>query len=353
MGSQQVVFERFPAGRAESAPVSPVDAPRSPFQAYLRELHLPLIVVLMTMSVIIGAIGFALRPGTDRPPAVSNSRITLYVFQNGSAAIPYIDPTRLSVDEIMTQENSSTVLIQLDLFAAFAAPRVAQWRLGIPVSQSQPYPCPDPYNYLGTAHPNPVTIQNARLTVGGQAATPAVIANFVGHRSGQTASNVLGLSGESPGVTRAGALTPVGEVDLCWKSNLPMAFDGEFASAALPAVATVSSDTGSGLPADLTRTLYFENINENRQPITAEYSLQAGALPTSTDPYGWHWSGSQGGGSVQVTAVDIPVSQHEAYLGFVSGVLFGVAGAAVVAILQEILEPIRLRRRTQRRAQRE
>jgi hypothetical protein len=48
---------------------------------------------------------------------------------------------------------------------------------------------------------------------------------------------------------------------------------------------------------------------------------------------------------VQLTATNIQLSQHEAYLGFVSGVLFGVVGGAVVLILQELLEPIRIRRR--------
>ena len=177
--------------------------------------------------------------------------------------------------------------------------------------------------------------------------TPAEIANFVGHTSTRTASNVLALYGESPGMVRADSMAPIAEVDLCWKSDRPMAFDGEFASASLPAIAVVSLANDTNLPLDLTRTLYFENIHENPQPITAEYSLQAGALPTGTDPYGWHWSGTQVEGPVQVTAVDIPVSQHEAYLGFVSGVLFGVVGGAVVLILQEVLEPIRLRRRAQ------
>lgn len=347
MGSEQVLFERHPAGHAESAIASPATASRWSFRDYVAEIHLPLVVVLVILSAIIGGIGFALRPGTDEPPTVSSPAITLYIFQQGSAAAPFIDPTRVSVDEIMMQETSSTVLLQLDLFAAFAASGVVHWQLGTTVSLSQPYPCPDLYDYLGTAQPDPVIIQNAELTIGGHTATPAVSANFVGHRSARTASNVLGLYGQSPGVVRAGDIAPIGEVDLCWKSEFPMAFDGEFASASLSAVTAVSQTSGNSLPLDLSRTLYFENIHQNPQPITAEYSLQAGTLPTSTDPYGWNWSGSQGGSSVQVTTIDIPASQHEAYLGFLSGVLFGVVGGAVVLILQEILEPIRLRRRAQ------
>jgi hypothetical protein len=134
-------------------------------------------------------------------------------------------------------------------------------------------------------------------------------------------------------------------VDLCWTRDLPAAVDGEFTSVSLPTVTPVP-EGNSSFRVDVTRSLCFENIIQRHQPITAEYSLQAGTLPTSTDPFGWHWSASQGD-LVQVTATNIPVSQHEAYLGFVSGVLFGVVGGAVVLVLQEILEPLRLRRRTQ------
>jgi hypothetical protein len=156
---------------------------------------------------------------------------------------------------------------------------------------------------------------------------------------------VLGLSGQSPGSAKSGDLVPVAEVDLCWNSDRPMAFDGEFAAASLPGVSTYLENGASTIPVSLTRSLYFDNPHEDQQPLTAEYSLQAGTLPTSTDPDGWHWAAGTGDGTVQLTATNIQESQHEAYLGFVSGVLFGVVGGALVLILQELLEPIRPRRR--------
>ncbi|HEX3922683.1 MAG TPA: hypothetical protein VHY31_10390, partial [Streptosporangiaceae bacterium] len=317
-----------------------------PSRGYLAELHVPLVAVLVILSVIIGAIGFALRPGTDAPPPVSDNGLALYVDQQRSATSVPEGPERVSVDETMMQEDSSTVLLQIDVFAAFARAGVARWELGTSVSGAQPYPCPDPYSYLGTAQPDPFVTRDGYLVIGSRRVTPTIVANFVGRRSTRTAANVLGLYGQSPGGTPAGRLAPVAEVDLCWTRNLPMAFDGEFASAALPAVTVPSQSSGTGPPVSLTRSLYFENKVQPHQPVTAKYSLQAGTLPTSTDPFGWHWSGSQQQGPVQVTAIDIPLSQHEAYLGFLSGVLFGVVGGAVVLILQELLEPIRLRRRT-------
>jgi hypothetical protein len=346
MTSEQVLFARDPGEAPETSASSiQADGPPSRFQRYLAEIHLLLVVVLVILSVIIGAIGFALRPGTDEPPAVSNANLTLYVYEQKSpSAIPN-DPARVDVDEIMMQDTSSIVLMQIDLFATFPKAGAAHWELGTSISQSQPYPCPDPYTYLGTAQPDPVSINNAQFTIGNHPVNRAGIANFVGHRSTRTAANVLGLYGQSPSSVQIGRLSPIAEIDLCWTRNLPMAFDGEYASAALPAVAVVSETTGMDLPINLTRSLYFENIRQPHQPITAEYSLQAGTLPTSTDPSGWHWSGGQRPGSVELTAVDISISQHEAYLGFLSGVLFGIVGGALVLILQEILEPVRVRRR--------
>ena len=181
------------------------------------------------------------------------------------------------------------------------------------------------------------------MTIGGQAVTQAELGDFTGHTSQKNASNVLGLYGLAPGVVRADSLAPIAEVDLCWTSDRPMAFDGEFASASLPGIEAPSSGNCSALPLDL--TLYFDNLQENLQPVTAQYSLQAGTLPTSTDPVGWHWAARPGQWFGAADSDKYSGAQHEAYLGFVSGVLFGVVGGAVVLILQELLEPIRIRRR--------
>jgi hypothetical protein len=330
MGTEQVLFARLPA----------VSRPDSP--GYFSQLHLPLVVALLVVCVIIGIIGFDFRPGTDAPPAVSDQALTLYVYQQNPATAALIDPAQVSADEIMIQENSSTVLVQLDVFASFASAGQAQWYLETGASQARPYSCPDLDNYLGTAHPDPVSTLNGRLTIGSQTATPAVIAGFVGRRDTTTAPDVLGLDGRSPGAVPANVLAPIAEVDLCWTGQSPMAVDGEFTSAALPAVAAVP-ENGLSYPVDVTRSLYFDNPAA-RQAITAEYSLQAGTSPTSTDPFGWHWSGRQGA-LLQVTAVNTAVSQHETFLGFVSAVLFGVVGGAVVLLLQQVLEPFRARRR--------
>jgi len=274
----------------------------------------------------------------------------LYVNQQGASGAASTGPTRLIVDETMEQQDPSTVRVQLDVFAVFAAAGPVTWSLLGPRSSSQPYSCPDPYGYLGSAEPDPVsTTAGGQVTIGGQVVNQAELGGFTGHTSPNNASDVLGLYGLAPGIVQADSLVPIAEANLCWASDRPMAFDGEFASASLPGI-QARSLPGSDLPLDLTRNLYFDNSKENLQPVTAQYSLQAGTLPTSTDPFGWHWAAGEGSAAVQLTATNIQVAQHEAYLGFVSGVLFGVVGGALVLILQELMEPIRIRRRAMREA---
>jgi hypothetical protein len=78
-GSEQVLFQRLWPRPDGPPPVGPPEQAESAARSYLDDVHLPLLGVLVVLSVIIGAIGFALRPGTDKPPVVPNTDLTLYV----------------------------------------------------------------------------------------------------------------------------------------------------------------------------------------------------------------------------------------------------------------------------------
>jgi len=307
------------------------------------ELHIPFLVVLLVVWIVLAALGFGLRPGTDKPPTVPHPRLQLYVYQQKSPNGPPVRPAKVSVDEFVIQKTPSVVEVQVDLFGAFSHRGEVTWNLATAISQSQPRPCPDLYHYLGTAHSNPVVITNARLSIDGYPATSPVMRNFEGQRVTQTAADTLGLQGHPPGPVPSGTLAGLGEINLCWTRDWPIAFDGEYASASLPTV-NVGAVGRFAVPFDVTRSLYFDNPIQLAQPVTAQYSLQAGSLPTSTDPLGWHWSPDHGE-PIQITALNIPQSQHESYLGFLSGVLFGIAGGAFVTFLQETLEPLRRHRK--------
>jgi hypothetical protein len=266
-------------------------------------------------------------------------------------------PTELVVDETLLQKSSSTVQLQLDLLGASPQTQTMFWILNINTFKSQPYLCPDVHHYVGTAYQNPYASTKSYVTIAGHHASAAIIKNFEGLFAYGASKRTLGISGdltlvgESPGEIPANALVPVGEVNLCWNRNAPLKFNGEYATAALPGIsennsrviALIPHYTGHKLTLTVTQNLYFQNPLQSAQPTTSEYSLQAGSLPTRTDPFGWHWSGNSGT-LIQLTALNIVDSQHAAYLGFISGVMFGIAGGAFVALLHETLEPIRRRR---------
>ncbi len=317
---------------------------QSSFQGYLAALHLPLVVILFSLIVGGFLLGFGLRPGTDKPPAVPDFPIQLHVYQLGSS--PW--PSAISVDETLMQKTPSIVQLQIDLFGSFSTRGKVQWNLTTNSLQSQPHLCQpdDPYNYLGTVHPNPFADKLTGLILGSRRFTPSAIANFVGRRMPGTASNTFGLSGQSLGEIPANTISPLGEINLCWNRHAPIAFDGQYAAAAIPSVDILSFGNHRA-SLTVTQSLYFANPLESTQSITPEYALQAGPLPTGTDSFGWHWSSNQSN-LIQLTAISITRSQHESYLGFVSGVMFGIAAGALVAFLQETVGPVR-RRRIERR----
>jgi hypothetical protein len=47
---------------------------------------------------------------------------------------------------------------------------------------------------------------------------------------------------------------------------------------------------------------------------------------------------------LEVSAVNASETQHDTYRAFLSGILFGVAGGAAIALVQELVAPFRARR---------
>ena len=169
--------------------------------------------------------------------------------------------------------------------------------------------------------------------------TDDAIRGFTGSPWPKAARNTFALNGVSPGRARPRKFWPIAKATLCWTSPAPLAFNGPYFSANLPAV-QVNPDEDPRLRMEVTRNLYLINPALHDTPVTAQYSLQAGTSPTMTDPYGWHWAANRGQ-AVQLTGTSLPETQHEAYLGFISGVLLGIASGALVSLIQAVVEPFR------------
>jgi hypothetical protein len=123
-------------------------------------------------------------------------------------------------------------------------------------------------------------------------------------------------------------------IKLCWASGGPVQVSGAYLSARFVPVIT---SLGQSLV--LTRLL---NLGDG---TTADYSIQSAVQPS--DPYtvGWKWAVRPVASEpLEVSAVNASETQHDTYRAFLSGILFGVAGGAAVALVQELVAPFRARR---------
>ena len=60
---------------------------------------------------------------------------------------------------------------------------------------------------------------------------------------------------------------------------------------------------------------------------------------------GWEWSPRfPAGQAITISAVNTSDTQHDSYRAFLSGIVLGVPGGALVALIQELVAPFRARR---------
>ncbi|HEY1828519.1 MAG TPA: hypothetical protein VGF87_10880 [Acidimicrobiales bacterium] len=122
-------------------------------------------------------------------------------------------------------------------------------------------------------------------------------------------------------------------LELCWSVGGPVQANGAYLSARFIAVDDVQASVG------LARQL---NLGAG---TTADYSIQSVVQPSSDYGGGWQWSERPlARTALAVSAVNTSETQHDSYQAFLSGIVFGVAGGALVALIQELVAPFRSRR---------
>jgi hypothetical protein len=123
-------------------------------------------------------------------------------------------------------------------------------------------------------------------------------------------------------------------VSLCWSSNGPVNLNGSYLNAQFPQVDVNSHDQFLAVP--MMNVLYPDDGN------TADFVIQSPAAPKSTSADSWQWSASTTSGNslLRLSAVNTSASQHQEFLGFLSGLALGLAGGALIAILVELVGPI-------------
>ena len=86
----------------------------------------------------------------------------------------------------------------------------------------------------------------------------------------------------------------------------------------------------------ITRELFADGGN------TADYTIQSPATPTTYSTDSWQWSAQASAATalLRVSAVNASGTQQQAFRGFLSGIAFGRAGGALIAILLELIGPL-------------
>ncbi len=133
--------------------------------------------------------------------------------------------------------------------------------------------------------------------------------------------------------TEVDSVGPGVYVDICWTRDAPVRIVGAYLSAQFPSV----TEAYARRPL-ISSTLKLSGAN------TADYSIQSPVSPISTSTTSWSWSQTANAQPIHLSAINVTTSQHDNYRAFLSGITLGVAGAALIAIVQELIVPLSRRR---------
>jgi hypothetical protein len=125
---------------------------------------------------------------------------------------------------------------------------------------------------------------------------------------------------------------------LCWSSHAPIATNGAYLNAVLPPIHNY------GQPGVLQVDRQLNLGTSTSDPDTSAYTVQSLVQPDSVTPGGWQWHPRVPASlALTLSAVNSNETQKDSYRAFLSGILFGVAGGALVALIQEFVAPFRAR----------
>ncbi len=148
--------------------------------------------------------------------------------------------------------------------------------------------------------------------------------------------------------TSVGDTVPPPGVCLRFASGAPFSLSGPYLTARFPPLRGVSTDiawtevpqTGDLGAATVSRVLYLDGDAD-----TADFDIQTDPHPTVTNPSSWTWIAKNTPQVVQVAATNSSDAQHENNDAFYSGILFGVVGGALIALITELVVPLRRQHR--------
>lgn len=129
------------------------------------------------------------------------------------------------------------------------------------------------------------------------------------------------------------------QITMTFPAGIFYARAGSYANAALPAVSVIAPDA----------TIYQQMVLQG-SISPSQISVLEGPSPMSNSAYAWSWEAALGsvhqiasGRSVHqvaFTLTDIAGVESDSKKAFLSGILLGVAGGALVALIEQLLRPL-------------
>jgi hypothetical protein len=311
---------------------------------YFGDVNFGLIIVLVVMIIVIAVVGVKNRPPSTAPPTIPRDMAIKY---QGASLYPKVTLTR--------GRDNGAVLTLWDISSG-----------GTSVNPDQPAgtrliaPYPG-----GPSKPVAWEIEIDNPS-GARLCSPRYFADTSVGLSEPTPSLAIGSVAPPPPMTGHGV--PAREfiwpktsndwlfVRLCWRSDGPLKIDGAYLSAQLP---NMTWNSTTRVPASPQLTEYLNPGGSG----TSTYSIQANPNPITTNS-SWSWFSSNrpapdtGGrafdlGSVIFSAVNVATTQKENQNVFLSGVLLGIAGGALISVVTELAKPLAVWQKRQKRRRRE
>ncbi len=272
----------------------------------------PSTIALGVLTVGIGALAWTVQP-TGAPPTIPPTpEIDLVVTPNA---------LNLSVFSYLTQLSKDAFHVALDARGTFPV-GVKSVRWDFSIDNLTGSPC-TPLRASQSVS-STLSLHQAKAIVGGQVQKDAYL--------------ISGTSSITPDETTSGK--PFLYIRLCWHGGAddpPIRTAGSYLSAALPRITVAPLS----IPGTLSRGLTLVGA------ALSSYSLQGGVPPSTLTPKTWVWAnplsgtfGTQSSSEIPVIAASLPGLQEDSRRTFLSGVLFGVAGAPLVGALQVVLSAL-------------
>ncbi len=141
---------------------------------------------------------------------------------------------------------------------------------------------------------------------------------------------------------------PVPVICLHWSSGSPVAANGAYLSARFPPVHGIAVDAGQGTSqpdgggdlatGTVTRVLTLTDAT------TSDFNVQSDPLATLSYQRSWIWVNHGLPQTLQLAAINSSDLQRENNNAFYAGILFGIAGGALVALIAELVRPFNRRK---------